>query len=344
MLAAAALCATTPVSFSQTTATVGSASQPSTAATIAYPTNSPLKFRADGTFKVVCFGDVHWNGFEDKDKQTLKVMDSIVEAEKPDFVMFTGDNSLNDHLNKVREGYAQMSEPAVRRNIPWAATLGNHDGEWGGLKRREVQACSVGLPGSLSQVGPESLHGASNFLLPVMDKDNQKPSAIFYIFDSNSYFKDGIYDCYDWIHADQVQWYRDASTHYLAANHGQPLPGYAFFHIPIPEFDLAWHQGTKLGVKQESVCASEVNGGLWAAMLERRDIKGVFCGHDHVNDFIAGYSGIWLGYVRGISYHTYGKEGFPKGARVIQLTQGAEAFDTWLRLEDGSVANRIRCE
>jgi hypothetical protein len=308
------------------------------------PLKSTLKFREDHTFKIVAFGDVHWNGFADKDKQTLKAMDTILEEEKPDFVIYTGDNSLSDHLDKVREGYLQMTEPVVRRGIPWASTLGNHDAEWGGISRKAAHACTVGLPGSLSRMGPEEIHGYSNFILPVMDKDGQRPAALLYVLDSNAYFKDGVYDCYDWIREDQVQWYRKASAFYKAANQGQPVPSYAFFHIPLPEFNLAFHKGTVVGVKQESVCDSEINGGMWAAMLEERDLKGVFCGHDHVNDFIAGYNGVWLGYVRGISYHTYGKEGFAKGSRVIQLKEGAAAFDTWLRLEDKQAIQRLHCE
>ena len=73
-------------------------------------------------------------------------------------------------------------------------------------------------------------------------------------------------------------------------------------------------------------------------------IKGVFVGHDHINDYIAQNEGIWMGYVRGISYNTYGKEGYAHGSRVIQLTEGTASFDTWLRLEDRSVTNKIHCK
>lgn len=308
------------------------------------PLASPLKFREDRTFKIVAFGDVHWNGFSEKDQLTLKAMDTILGEENPDLVIYTGDNSLSDDLSQVKEGYRQMTEPAVRRGIPWASTLGNHDGEWGGLTRKDVHACSVGLPGSLSRMGPEDIHGYSNFILPVLNRESNQPAALLYILDSNAYFKDGILDTYDWIRPDQIQWYRQASSFYMEHNHGQTLPSYAFFHIPLPEFNLFYSAGNTLGVKQESVCASEMNSGLWAALIEKRDIKAIFCGHDHVNDFISGYDGMWMGYVRGISYHTYGKDGYLKGSRVILLKEGAAAFDTWLRLEDKQVINRIHCE
>jgi hypothetical protein len=63
-----------------------------------------------------------------------------------------------------------------------------------------------------------------------------------------------------------------------------------------------------------------------------------------VNDFITGFNGLWLGYARGISYNAYGKEGYPKGARVIVLNEAKASFDTWLRLEDKQVVNVVHCE
>jgi hypothetical protein len=306
------------------------------------PTKSALKFRGDGTFKVLAFGDVHWDRHCDKDSQTLRAMEAIVDAEKPDFVMYTGDNCLSDAPEAVRAGYRELTEPVVRRGIPWAITLGNHDAENGGLSRKDVFLSSFGQPGNLSRLGPASIHGYSNYILPVMDHAGKKPAALLYVLDSNAYYKQGALDTYDWIHMDQIQWYRHASEYYRKKNRGQFLPSYAFFHIPLPEFDLVFTNKTTVGVKQEDVCASVINGGLAATILEHGDLKAIFCGHDHVNDYISSCNGLWLGYVRGISYNTYDKEGYAKGSRVILLKEGEAAFDTWLRLEDRQVVNPVR--
>lgn len=69
------------------------------------------------------------------------------------------------------------------------------------------------------------------------------------------------------------------------------------------------------------------------------DVIGTFCGHDHTNDFSGTLHGIKLCYGRASGYNTYGKEGFMRGSRVIQLNQGQHEFATWLRLEDGSVVH-----
>ena len=39
---------------------------------------------------------------------------------------------------------------------------------------------------------------------------------------------------------------------------------------------------------------------------------------------------------RASGYNTYGREGFPRGARVITLQEGERQFETWLHLDDGT--------
>lgn len=309
-----------------------------------FPSNSPLRFRSDKSFKIITFGDIHWDRNCDKDQQTLRAMDTIVEAEKPDLVIYLGDNCVSDNLRAVREGYKQLTEPVVRRGIHWAATLGNHDGEHGGLTRAEVYRCMLGHPGNLSRPGPASIHGDSNFILPIMDRTGEKPAALLYVLDSNAYYKQDNLETYDWIRRDQIQWYRKASEVYRQKNQGDFLPSYAFFHIPLPEFGLFYTNKSRVGIKQEDVCCSAINSGLCATILEHRDIKAIFCGHDHVNDYITGFHGLWLGYARGISYNTYGQENYAKGSRVIVLKEGKASFDTWLRLEDKQVVNVVHCK
>lgn len=91
------------------------------------------------------------------------------------------------------------------------------------------------------------------------------------------------------------------------------------------------------GVKYEPVCGPVINTGLFAALVDAGDVMSVFVGHEHVNDFHGELLGIRMGYGRGTGYGTYGREGFPRGARVFRLHEGERHFDTWLRLDDGSV-------
>jgi hypothetical protein len=160
------------------------------------------------------------------------------------------------------------------------------------------------------------------------------PPAVLYCLDSGAYAPDGI-GGYAWIPANITNWYRDTSAEF-AELYGEPLNALAFFHIPFPEFETVWEKGLCVGVKQEEVCSPRLNSGLFTAMYECGDVSGVFVGHDHVNDYDGELHGIRLCYGRGSGYNTYGREGFPRGARVICLREGARGFETWLRLADGS--------
>ena len=70
-------------------------------------------------------------------------------------------------------------------------------------------------------------------------------------------------------------------------------------------------------------------------MLERGDVKGTFVGHDHVNDYESALHGIRLIYGRATGFSAYGREGFPRGGRVIMIEAEQTTFTTWLRLENG---------
>ena len=70
------------------------------------------------------------------------------------------------------------------------------------------------------------------------------------------------------------------------------------------------------------------------------DVMGTYVGHDHINDYEGDLYGIRLCYCRGTGFHTYGREGFPRGARIIQLMEGKRDFRTWQYLADGSTLLR----
>jgi hypothetical protein len=64
---------------------------------------------------------------------------------------------------------------------------------------------------------------------------------------------------------------------------------------------------------------------------------GTFVGHDHVNDFEGTLFGLRLCYGRGSGFSTYGRDGMPRGARMIEMKEGERGFETWMSLENGTV-------
>lgn len=119
-------------------------------------------------------------------------------------------------------------------------------------------------------------------------------------------------------------------------------PGLAYFHIPLPEF-ASFDSSNFTGEKQEGISSASVNSGFFTTMVEAGDVKAVFTGHDHLNDFCGELTGIKLCYAGGFGYHAYGKAGWSRRARVVvaslEKTEkgdwgAVKSIKTWKRLDD----------
>jgi hypothetical protein len=225
------------------------------------------------------------------------------------------------------------------RGIPWAAVFGNHDDE-GSASRKDLLAAQQESSFCLSEAGPEEVAGVGNYVLRIGAAETGRLAAALYCLDSNAYDSADARQ-YAWIAQDQIAWYRETSrrlSHDYAVSGGTgPLPALAFFHIPFPEYESVWTGQTCRGHRHEPVCAPVLNSGFFVALLEAGDVMGTFVGHDHVNDFEGELRGVRLCYGRATGYSSYGLEGFPRGARVIRLQEGERRFETWVRLDDGSL-------
>lgn len=307
------------------------------ATAIAQP--NALKFNANHKFKIVQFTDIHWKYGNPASDEAGERMAEVLDVEKPDLVVFTGDVIF---AKPAREGLNKALEATISRGIPFAVTWGNHDDEQD-LSRKELSEHVATKAGNLTST-VEGISGVTNYTLSVKSTDGKRDAAVLYIFDSNSYSPIKKVKGYDWIKHDQVEWYRQTSKAFTAANDGKPLPALAFFHIPLPEFHEAAQNESAyfVGTRKEKACAPEINTGLAAAMLEAGDVMGVFVGHDHVNDYVVDWRGILLGYGRftggATVYHDI-PEG--NGARVIELTEDSRTIKTWIRIKGGKVINEV---
>ena len=298
-----------------------------------------LKFNDEGKFKIVQFTDIHWVYGSDNSKPARERIIEVLDAEKPDLVVLTGDVVT---AKPAEKGLKEALAPIVERKIPFALTFGNHDEE-NDLSRKEMLAVVQSLEGNLTTT-TDGITGVTNYVLPIKASSDDRAAAVLYVFDSNAYSTIKGLKGYGWIEHDQIGWYKKTSAAYTAANGGTPIPSLAFFHIPIPEYHEAVQNESNfmVGTRKERACSAEVNSGLGTAMLAAGDVMATFVGHDHVNDYAVNWRGILLCYGRLTGGSTTYND-IPKGngARVIVLTEGKREFETWIRIKGGEVINHV---
>jgi hypothetical protein len=289
-----------------------------------------LRFNKNGKFKIVQFTDIHFQYNSYRSDSVLLLMRTVIEKEKPNLVILTGDIVCSKNTSLA---WLDVSEVMIDAKVPWAAVLGNHDAEFKyNITKKQIFETIVGLPYNLTQRGPKDISGEGNYILEVKSSKSNNIAALFYFFDSHMYPEEGL-GRYDWIKFDQIAWYREQSKSYSTKNGVNPYPALAFFHIPLPEYKEVISKSTTVGVQKETICSPDINSGMYAAMLECKDVMGTFVGHDHNNNYIGCLRNICLAYGNVTGRQCYSEIG--RGARVIELYEGERKFDTWvLKLYD----------
>jgi hypothetical protein len=304
---------------------------------------APLKmtFNAKGEFKIAQFTDMHLGHDMEKDMIVSDMIKGVLDSEKPDMVIFTGDNTTMD---EVQQAWDEIAKEMSKRKTPWTAILGNHDDEHA-VSRKEIIEIIRQEPYCLMKNIEQGIKGEGNHIIPVYSSNSskQKPEALLYCFDTNAYSKIKAVKGYDWLGLSQVNWYVRESRNYTTQNEGKPLPALAFIHIPLPEYTQAWEslETKRYGERNEKECSPNLNSGMFTNMLECGDVMGMFAGHDHVNDYIATLYDVAMAYGRASGgKNTYGDK--TPGSRIIVLKEGKREFDTWLR-EKGSAERLNVC-
>jgi 3',5'-cyclic AMP phosphodiesterase CpdA len=288
----------------------------------------PLKFNNNTKFKIAQFTDIHLHttnpGEPEKTRETIEY---VLKTEKPDLSVLTGD-IVN---SPAPEGWQYIADIFSGSGIPWAVVLGNHDDEdsW---SREQIFEFLENQEGFVGIAGPD-LSGVGNYIIPLQSATSEDTAALLYFFDSHAYPKSAKRGSYDWVKFDQIMWYREQSSSLTQANNNTPYPALAFFHIPTPEFLEVVGNDTYMGIKEEGVASPEINTGLFAAFVEMQDVMGAFVGHDHYNNYIGILHDVALAFGQTSGYGGYGD--FTKGGRIIELTEGEYAFNSWITTPDG---------
>ena len=292
----------------------------------------PLCFNSTGQFKVLQLTDTHYDFLFDDVPHTVKVVKTVIELEKPDLVVLTGDLTSGYLAHGLPGWYLTRwllhTTLLTDLGVKWAYALGNHDGE-ADLPRRDAARLDSSAKLSYTQVSPEEI-GNSTYRLQILDSNCQAHKASLWIFDSGHENCLGV-EGWDCVPPEAVSWYH---------KNADGKPGFAFMHIPLPEYMYMASRFPIAGKWDEEVCCSSLNTGLFSVFKEKKDVKAVFSGHDHNNDFEGSYNGIDLIYGRKTGYGNYGPSpGVQHGARVIIINEDG-SYSTYIRQEDGSIETR----
>ena len=322
----------------------------------ASPAGSPsarapkLRFHEDGTFKVVQFNDTQDD--ELTDRRTVELIEKTLDAEQPDFALINGDVITGGCETRlaVKQAINNVVWPMESRGIPWAVTYGNHDEDslpQSGVDEAMMLDFYRSYDFNLNAENIAGVTGTGNTIVPIQSASGAREAFALWLLDSGRYAPDAIngqdfagYPTWDWLRMDQVAWYREESQR-LEQRLGRKLPGLMFIHIALWEHRFMWWGGVDtrteadaargrarhgiVGERNEDECPGPINSGMFNAILERGDVKGVFVGHDHVNDYYGDYYGVLLGYAPGTGFGAYGLPGAERnrmrGGRVFELTQ-----------------------
>lgn len=312
--------------------------------------NSKLRFNRDGKFKIVQFNDAQDD--ERIDRRTIELMEKVLDSEKPDFVVLNGDNIADgcDTPLEMKQAIHNVAHPMEKRRIKWAITYGNHDEDStpnSGLNKAAQLKIYMSYKHNVNQPGAKGITGTGNMNLLINHSRGNSPAFNLWLLDSGQYAPEKIagqdfkgYPTWDWLRGNQVNWYFETSKK-LENRFRRKIPSLMFIHIPLWEHRFMWFSSvddrsaaahkravTKhkiVGERNEEECTGPFNSGLFSVMQDRGDVKGVFCGHDHVNTYCGNYYGILLGYGGSVGFGAYGLPGAERnrlrGARVFNLDE-----------------------
>lgn len=322
------------------------------------------RIRKDGKFKIMQAADLHLatglgkcreaipNSYNDgpceADPRTLEFVEKMIEDEKPDLVILSGDQVNGDTAPDAQTAIYKYSALFAKHELPWAGIFGNHDDE-GNLNREQSMEIMDGLPFSLSRAGPPDVDGVGNYYFEILGRGAEhNPALTVYMLDTHSYSpNEKKYHGYDWLKPSQITWFRDTAQSLKKKNekYTHIHMNLAFIHIPLPEYNNP--ELEFVGNWTEAPTAPAYNTNFKDALVDENVVM-VSCGHDHVNDYCIpgldkeGKSALWMCYGGGSGFGGYGGYyGYTRRIRFFDIDMNEARISTWKRLEHGETELRI---
>lgn len=244
-------------------------------------------------------------------------MNRVLDAESQQLVVFNGDliTGENTFLENSTHYVDRIVEPLVSRNLPWASTYGNHDGQHN-LSGQDILARERQFSNAKTtqMVFGEGI-GTTNYYLPVYGSNctsglnnSCTPKLLLWFFDSRGGVDfqqgdDSNGPRPNWVDESVVDWFKNTSTS-LSNLHNKTIPSLAFVHHPTnasqafqtqkgvdPNRQPGINDDWPIHGQAEGWCKDETHsddcsyGGqdvpFMEAISSTPGLMAVFSGHDH---------------------------------------------------------------
>lgn len=288
---------------------------------ITYTNDDPLTIEMEhDTLKILQLTDLHLTyGIDAFDRATFDGIKTLVSSDDYDLVVISGDMTLSPQGARLFRTLIRVME-GLKTN--WTFVFGNHETDFNSYSDFLNQIHDTEY--LYFKVGPELEEGGvGNFKINFTKDGN--PFYSVYLMDSHAERKNYTEEEgeYDYIKTSQVNWYE---SHVSLDTTDSVM----FMHIPLRQFMNPVNYSGTFG--EDKVYAQGIDTGLFDAIVSHGLTKGVFVGHDHLNDFSFELDGVLLAYGQVTGYNAYGD--LPRGGRIIEVSEtGAMTSD--IILEEG---------
>jgi predicted MPP superfamily phosphohydrolase len=274
------------------------------------------------TLKILQVTDLHLTyGIDANDRKTLRTIERLNDSDEFDLIVISGDLFMSPSAPRL---FRQLIRHMESLKTPWTFVFGNHETDF-----QDYLAILNQIPETeylYFKVGPELEDGGYGNFRIVFTKDD----VPFY----NAYFLDShaereVYTeeegTYDFLKPAQVTWYESHVQN-------DTVDSVVYMHMPLRQFI---DPETYIGIfNEDKVYAQGVDTGFYDAMVRHGRSKGVFVGHDHLNDFALTMDGIILAYGRITGHNAYGN--LERGGRVV-FVDASQAMTTYVLRESEAI-------
>lgn len=243
-------------------------------------------------YRILQLGDIHLSQ-SDVFEEHFAVIEKTIKASNPDLIVLNGDIFTFADKHVVKKVFKFFDD----HNIPWTYAFGNHDdqGYYGDNYIQRLLGGDTYKNVLFKNLEDDNVTGRSNFVINVNDGNDNLYQV--YCLDSQNYNFDTM--GYDFIKQDQIDWY-ERMVNYSTAHYGGVVKSSMFIHIAFPEFVKDWESKTEddfiIGMMEEGAGSPEEDLGFFSKIKELGSTQTVHANHDHANDSVLLYEGVYFSY------------------------------------------------